>query len=54
MDVSGKIVKTFSKSILEGENKFELPIYEIASGVYILRIQSNSGVNLVNAKFIKQ
>ena len=54
MDVSGKIVKTFSRSILKGENKFELPIYDISSGVYILRIQSNSGVNLVNAKFIKQ
>jgi len=54
MDVSGKVVKVFSRRILEGDNTFELPIYEISSGIYILRIQSNSGVNLVNAKFIKQ
>jgi hypothetical protein len=54
MDVSGKIVKVFSKSILEGENSFKLPIYEFSNGIYILKIQSNSGKNLVNAKFIKQ
>jgi len=45
MDMTGKIVKTIQSDLLEGFNKITVNVNELASGMYLLKVNDGKALN---------
>jgi hypothetical protein len=52
MDISGKIIKTFNRSLTEGYNEVTLDIQNLATGLHFIKIK-DSGNHEAIAKMSK-
>lgn len=51
LDLNGRLVKSNSNAIATGNNRFSLPVNDLESGMYLLRI--SDGNNVVSRRFVK-
>lgn len=52
LDYSGRMIKEVPVSVLSGENKYDLPVADIANGVYLIQIAMKN-YNPLRARLIK-
>ena len=51
LDLNGRLVSSTSNAIATGSNRFSLPVNDLESGMYLLRI--SDGNNVVSRRFVK-
>ncbi len=53
-DMLGRTVRSFDAGTYEpGENRFELPINELSAGVYVVKLESNNGEQIVTRMILQ-
>ena len=52
LDMTGKVVATLSSKLARGSNVLNLPVSGLQTGIYLLRIYSEQGVN-ISTRFLK-
>jgi hypothetical protein len=53
IDAQGRVVMSFDKSVLQGQNDIQLQLGQLAGGVYTLSGTTDKGLTSV-VKFVKQ
>ena len=51
IDLNGRVVKSTSNAIAKGNNRFNLPVNDLESGMYLLRISDDN--NVISRRFVK-
>jgi len=51
VDLNGRVVKSTSNAITNGNNRYSLPVNDLESGMYLLRISDDN--NVISRRFVK-
>ncbi len=51
IDLNGRVVKSSSNAIAKGNNRYSLPVNDLESGMYLLRISNDN--NEISRRFVK-